>query len=217
MSKNWSWLGVMFGIALMIGCNGNATDGLDMAELPPDLSPGPYPTGPYGGDVGKVIDNLTFQGYFSPTKTSGLASAEPLGEVTLDKLRLAPNAKFLMIHLAAYWCGPCLSAAKALAAKTSTFAPKGGLLMGILAEGTTPADVATKNQLDLFISKAGAQFTYVLDGVAPQTDAETYFSNERDTFIMIDLKTMKIVKVVDNFSGGGGFAEAIPAFEALLQ
>ena len=193
----------------------------DIAELPPDmsrdLSRAMYPSGPYGGTVGNVVDNFKFQGYFSPSKTSGLASTETFGEVSWDMLRMTPDAKYLMIHMAAYWCGPCLSAAKQLAAKAPEMVPKGGLLMGVLTEGRTPSEPATESNLGSFINKAKAPFTYTLDSVSPQTDLESYFDSLRDSFIIIDLSTMKIVNIIDNFSGGGGVAEAIPTFEALLH
>ncbi len=77
----------------------------DSAQMvAPDMSQASYPSGPYGAEVGKVIDNLKFQGYFSPSKTSGLAkTGTAYGEVSLDALRTVPSAKYLMIHLAAYW------------------------------------------------------------------------------------------------------------------
>ena len=103
-----------------------------------------------------------------------------------------------------------------MAAKAPTTVPKGGLMMGVLTEGVTPSDVATTANLDAFVSKAGAPFTYTLDSVSPQTDLESYFSNARDTFIIIDLETMKIEQIIDQFSGGGGVSAALPAFEALL-
>ena len=65
---------------------------LALAEVPPDMTevdmvaPG-YPAGPYGTSVGDVLENLTFKGYFSPSKTTGLAKELPFGDVSLDQLR----------------------------------------------------------------------------------------------------------------------------------
>src|SRR5439155_8280241 len=59
----------------------------DQGPPPPDLIVDRYPAGPYGPNVGDVLPNFTFQGYWSPTATMGLASNEPYGDVTFDMLR----------------------------------------------------------------------------------------------------------------------------------
>ena len=78
-----------------------------MAEVPPDMTevdmvaPG-YPAGPYGTSAGEVLENLTFKGYFSPTKTTGLAKELPFGDVSLNQLRTS-GAQVALIQLAALW------------------------------------------------------------------------------------------------------------------
>jgi hypothetical protein len=61
-----------------------------------------YPAGPYGNQVGEVIPNFTFQGFFSPSRTTGLASAETWGAVSMDQFRRT-GAKYLVIELGAFW------------------------------------------------------------------------------------------------------------------
>ena len=78
---------------------------LDLSETvdlwaPPDLSR-PYPPGPYGSDVGSTAPNLKFQGYFSPRRIQGLATADPYGEVSFDQLRTS-GAKYALIVLAGF-------------------------------------------------------------------------------------------------------------------
>ncbi len=87
--------------------------------------------------------------------------------------------------------------------------------MGVVVEGSTPADAATKANLDSFITQVGAPFTYTID--ATPTGLEDLFGVLRDTFVILDLSTMKILRIIDNFNGGGGIDTALPAFEALLQ
>ena len=52
--------------------------------------------------VGDTVPNFTFQGYFSPSSTTGLATAQTLGEVTFDMLRTS-GAKYAILNLTAYW------------------------------------------------------------------------------------------------------------------
>ena len=58
-----------------------------IAGLPgADLSGGPpgYPAGPYGTNVGDVLRNHTFKGWFTPNATSGLATDAANGAVYAD-------------------------------------------------------------------------------------------------------------------------------------
>ena len=93
------------------GCSGagGVGDGVDLAmpladlAEPPDLVP-PYPVGPYGGEIGKVMPNYTFEGYWNPTATKGLATDPPskFGTVTMEMMRNT-GAKYGLVMLAGFW------------------------------------------------------------------------------------------------------------------
>ena len=68
--------------------------------------------------------------------------------------------------------------------------------MIILTEGKTPSDIATRANLDAWIAKVPQPFTATLDSVDPQAGMESYFSVPRDQFLLIDLKTMKLIEIV---------------------
>ncbi len=61
-----------------------------------------YPAPPYGPNVGDVIPDFTFQGYFSPTATTGLASAQTFGPIAFDQVRKTPNAKYMLFWFAGF-------------------------------------------------------------------------------------------------------------------
>ena len=73
------------------------------ASSTPDLatSPSAYPAGPYGGGVGDVVPNVSLQGYWSPTKTTGLATSELYATITFDQMRRS-GAKYALIHMVGY-------------------------------------------------------------------------------------------------------------------
>ena len=78
--------------------------GADLAQTPAaDLAMPAmgYPPGPYGGAVGDVVPDFTFQGYWSPTKTMGLATSQPYGALTFDMARTS-GARYGMIFLAGF-------------------------------------------------------------------------------------------------------------------
>lgn len=93
------------------GGGGEVAPIVDMAPLPPDLfgadlKDSDYPRGPYGksGSVqnGDVLPDFSFQGYFSPTATTGRSSSMPFGEVTFGMLHDS-GKRYALIHLAAFW------------------------------------------------------------------------------------------------------------------
>ena len=61
-----------------------------------------YPGEPYGAQEGDRIPNFSFQGYRATTRTTGLASAEMFGEVTMDQLRQS-GKRYALLQLAAFW------------------------------------------------------------------------------------------------------------------
>ena len=88
-----------------------APDDLTMLPALPDLlgvdfKDSDYPPGPYAqsGNVntGDVLPDLTFQGYWSPTATTGLAKTQPFGEITFGMLHHS-GARYAVLNLTAFW------------------------------------------------------------------------------------------------------------------
>ena len=98
-----------------------------------------------------------------------------------------------------------------MAAKAPTLVPKGALLMGILTEGRTPDVKATQANLTAWSMSATAPYTLTLDSVAPQMPMEDEFTLARDSYILIDLMTMKIVEIYEQDVNG-----ALARMETLL-
>ena len=85
----------------------------DLTVPPPDqsgsdLKDNDYPAGPYAQsgnpNVGEVLPDFTFQGYWSPKATTGLANANgiPFGEITMGMLHRC-GAKYAILNLSAFW------------------------------------------------------------------------------------------------------------------
>ena len=76
----------------------------DLAVAPaPDLAERSYPPGPYGSNVGNVFPNFTFQGYWAPKQTMGLASdgKNGLAPITMEMLHKS-GAKLAFIEFAGF-------------------------------------------------------------------------------------------------------------------
>lgn len=218
---NNAWLnGICLGMGLALSaCGGGGGHGgheepPDMAEPPPDLAL-TYPKGPYAGEEGKVFPNHLHQGYFSPTATRGRASSlAEFGEIKMERVHRS-GAKYALIQLGAYWCTPCKLAARTMAMAAPDLVPKGGFLMSVVTQGTSPQVPATKTHLDQWIAGASMPFTATLDTSPPGDAMEDYFGVGRDSYIMVDLATMKIERILT--AADGGVKEALKEFEALLD
>src|SRR5438105_2629475 len=101
-----------------------------------------------------------------------------------------------------------------MVAKAPVWIPKGGLVMDVLVEGTTPSTPATQANLNSWIGSAGEMFTATLDATDPNFALEFYFTAGRDTYVIVDLKTMQIVDQIDALAGGSSAAFA--EFDMLL-
>lgn len=87
-----------------------------------------------------------------------------------------------------------------MALRAPQVVPKGGLLYGILAENTHPGGPMTRKNIDDWIAGTGAPYSYsaVLPG---ETDVEAYFGVPRDRFYLVQLPSMKILKITVDDSG----------------
>lgn len=97
----------------VVACTGGGTSAgpADMAALPPDLlgadlKDSTYPPGPYAQagnvNVGDVLPDFSFQGYWSPNALMGLANSKPYGEVTFGMMHDS-GARYAIVALSAFW------------------------------------------------------------------------------------------------------------------
>lgn len=174
------------------GGGGGAAGPSDMALAPPDLA---YP-GPTGPNIGDIVPDFEFQGYWSPGRTSGLASTNAWGKVDFDMMRNS-GSKYAIVQTAAIWCGPCLLNAKTLTARGTPLIPQGLLLSLVMTDGNPPGRRATQAQIDSWIANVKQPFTTFNDSEAPQPPFNDYWGIERDHFLIIDLRTMKLIDIVE--------------------
>jgi len=82
-----------------------------------------YPSGPYGLQVGAVIENLTFQGKRDANRDGSLVN-EQLGPIELaDYYRHGQTkTRVLLLTACAAWCGPCNAEAPQLVTMYNNYA-----------------------------------------------------------------------------------------------
>lgn len=107
-------------LALLLGivsCGGNGTQSTDPSVVAEDSASdaaveagdgaatcaSDYPEGPYGKLTGQVVGDLELSGYVRFEDT-GLASEAPFAPFRFSELRAkAACAKFMLVHLVAFW------------------------------------------------------------------------------------------------------------------
>jgi thiol-disulfide isomerase/thioredoxin len=160
-----------------------------------------YPAGPYDSTVGKVLPNLDFVGYVSFDAGTALVSARPKG--TFSFLDLMHTCKpYALIHLGAYWCGPCRSTLSGIVQAWPDVQAKGGAVVEILADGSSPGTAPTQSQLDAWIKSTSTPFTSVID--PPSAPSRALNTIGYDVTLVVDLKTMKVLYVQD-----AGYTDAV--------
>jgi|SRR5579871_1548153 len=97
-----------------------------------------------------------------------------------------------------------------MALNVSKVVGKNCIEMGVLAEDISGGAHPPKSELDSWIKSANAANTWVLNSQDPQPDTEVAFgTNVRDSWITIDLATMKVVTITTD--------DADASITALLQ
>jgi len=179
-------LGARFSLALLPACG-------DVDERPPGTELGSsasnrpldplvdgYPPGPYGGQVGDVIEDFEFEGYLVddagtpevPTRF-GLLSMADLHHGT---------APFALLVMAESWCeGSCITTEE-LALETARGAAAGGVVVEVLLDGTRDVTQEWVRSFEL-----PASTVYPLD---PDFEATV---GGLESAVVVDLATQRIV------------------------
>jgi hypothetical protein len=90
--------------------------------------------------------------------------------------------------------------------------PKGGLIFGILTENVNLSASSNQSEVMAWIGSENAPNTWVHETVSiPSDGVEGYFMTGRDSYILLDLSTMKIVaKYADEPSALADLKSRVP-------
>ena len=162
----------------LIGAGGNANN--------PSAD---YPSGPYGIEVGSIVENFQFQGFVQPELDKTLETIDfaqfydPKGE---------KNHELLLLNTAAAWCQPCRIEHASLPGRAEEFAPQGLVIFALLFQDSD-GEPATEETLDLWTSNFGTSFPMALD---PSFQMGRYASAETPPLnLVVDARTMKILRL----------------------
>ncbi len=156
-----------------------------VADIPED-----YPAGPYGEGnpgEGETLENLSLRGFVNYTN-EGLASDQPFVDFDFATLRQS-GPQYVLIHVGAFWCSSCRTAAEDLAARSQQVIDAGGGIVELVIDGSSPGENAKQSHLEFWIESAGLGVTTV----GPVDDRAREIFPEREFAYIVDLATMEVV------------------------
>lgn len=179
---------------------GNAPDGKGGED-----ETNPYPPGPYGVTVNRVIENFRMPGYLATGEPVKVTTFEYREDLDLKTFRNAVDAdgnpfRYLLLNISAGWCPPCNQEAEDLGlkgrqkGKIDEWLSKGGLFVTVLVEGydESARNPPVKEDISTWVDQHDVQFTMAIDPdqklIAAGINPSAFPTN-----LVIDLKTMKIV------------------------
>lgn len=150
----------------------------------------PYPSCPYGIEVGQTAQNATFIG-----RMGGLDT--PRGDISLASLHAlrASGSRFLVLNVAAFWCSPCKEEAKEFqASMVPEYGKKGVAFLSVVLQNAA-RQPTNDDDIDTWIRAFKITFPVVRD---PQGYVARFFDpSTMPLNMVINLETMKIeLKVI---------------------
>ena len=181
---------------LLLGCGNGSIDGDADAEPDATEDPAPeveidpaceYPAGPYGTDVGDIMDNLTWD-----VVVGG-------GTVSLRQFHCDESTTLLWLYGTAGWCPNCPIESAALPGMYSDYHSEGLEIVACVFEDTSgnPADLE-------FAEDYVGIYEFPFAAVA---DSDILIGDYRDPSsapinVFVDLETMEILFADDGFDEG---------------
>ncbi|MCC6746835.1 MAG: TlpA family protein disulfide reductase [Deltaproteobacteria bacterium] len=183
---------------------GDGGAGGDAAKKPePACGPGIYPCGPYGVEVGDVVENLSFKGLADPDflckDTASQAHAANLTELSFKRFfqgdaKCKGKHQLLWVSASAGWCGPCHAEAKETSAQyTAGKVDPRVAILNVVLETDRPGQPVTEDFLRLWAKNNKFQLTYPV-AMDPESRLTRYFDKNALPYNMIvELSTMKVI------------------------
>jgi len=161
------------------------SDPADMATPPTSA---PYPSGPYGNQVGETMPDVSGPGY--------LANQSWSTNARLSDLRANPACKCIVVTIGATWCGACQYEQPDLVSDVSS--DPAFCVLGILQEGSSGA-TATRPDLDAWEGTYNQNFPVMLGNANTEQLMAGYGSSVGLPFTLIIAPST--MTVLDNVQG----------------
>jgi len=151
-----------------------------------------YPEGPYGTDVGQVVQNVCLEGWLAPDRVSHVEDTlEPIALSDFFDPDGSRGIELLLVNTAAVWCSACRIEHQDLPARSRELGPRGLRIVGALFQDQqqNPASV---EDLSRWVETFESNFPMSLD---PSYAFGLFASAETAPLnLLIDPKSMTILQ-----------------------
>ncbi len=184
-------------------CIALAGCGTNRPEIPPELlaqagcQTAGYPSGPYGGEPGELVQNLCFQGFRSPDASQAAERAGSLDDVSFGDFYDPEGERYeiLLINSAAIWCSACQVEHQTLPNHQDELRARGLVVLSALFQDAM-RDPAVVDDLVVWVETFSPNFPMLLD---PDYQLGTYARAETAPLnLVVDARSMRIL---DKFIG----------------
>jgi len=153
-----------------------------------------YPTGPYGHDVGTIIQNFRFTGMVNPMEANYVADENTLSTVSLADYYNPDNNPdrpiAMLVNASALWCSFCQEEAKQSVANYAYWRTRGVVFVTAIFQDDE-GQPSMLEDIEYWSNKYKLEYPVVLD---PKLTLGVFFDASAAPFNMIiDTRTMEIV------------------------
>lgn len=164
----------------------------------------PYPTGPYGHDVGTIIQNFRFTGMVNPLEANYVADENTLSTISLadyynpDGNPDRPLA--ILVNASALWCSVCQEEAKQSVAAYAYWRTRGVVFITAIFEDND-GQPSMLEDIEYWSERFKLEYPVVLD---PKLTLGVFFDKSASPFNMIiNARTMEIVEAEEGLIDTG--------------
>lgn len=196
-------------------------EGQGQAASEPQAAPA-YPEGPFGIEVGSVVQNHRLYGFMAPDQDNDKPGIiqfsdfyNPTGEEVFPNdspYAGEPKPKALVVIVAAVWCGPCnYEADEILPGEHAEWYPQGVQFLQALADGPDYGVPAKLSHLTSWTSKYDTAWPAAID---PGSDLGEFFDAAAfPANFIIDTRTMTLVETIAGVPDAAFWAKVTETIE----
>lgn len=172
-------------------------DAIEPADLTAPKVPS-YPAGPYGNQVGDILQNMVLAGYRLTPQQRDPSALGWATDIAFQEFHDNPACSCLLISIAASSCGICAQEQPYLVREVA--ADPAFCVLNILEEGLKQGVWATKQDVDNWVNKYKQNFFVVQGNATTKTLKKGYGPTIKLPFnFIVRPDTMKIRGVVQGF------------------
>jgi thiol-disulfide isomerase/thioredoxin len=195
----WSWN--VAAMAMVMGGCGAAPPDVGPGAPTPDLSPVPYPSGPFGNRPGETLEDLEVEGYRLSRTARDAAALGWDTQIRLADYHADPRCGCLLISMGGVWCGACQAEQPALIQAMDEDADL--CVLEIIQDGGTVGHLPSRQDVTAWADRYHPNYPVVMGNLQTGPLAAGYGTTIPMPFnFIVDPRTMRLLgEPIGGFDG----------------